>query len=513
MSAALPGSPESYWMQTTPPTSWSALNGDVRVDVAIIGGGIAGLTAASEIKKRGLTVAVLEADRVAASVTGYTTAKLTALHTLKYAYLAKQFGADGARRYAESQQAAVDHVAARVAGEGIDCDFEEQSAYTYVLGEDEIQSVRDEVAAASAAGLRATFVSDSTLPYRFAAAIRVDGQAQFHPRKYLLHVAAGIPGGGSDIYERTRVTAVDEGSPCTVTTEGGTVVADHVIVATHYPILDRALLFSRLEPHRDVVVAAPIDAARAPDGMYISTESNTHSVRTAPYDASRRLLIITGEPWKPGHETDVEDRYRNLARWTTENFGVTEFTNRWSTQDNTTTDRVPYIGPLHIGAKNTYVATGFGGWGMSNGTMSGLLLADLVTGVPNAWASLYDPRRVKPVAEAKKFLSANFDVAKRFVGDRLKTSYTDSVDDVAAGEGAIVRIEGEKVAVHRDDAGALHAVSAVCTHLGCIVAFNNAEKSWDCPCHGSRFGVDGSILQGPANSPLKARTLTDDTEG
>ena len=203
----------------------------------------------------------------------------------------------------------------------------------------------------------------------------------------------------------------------------------------------------------------------------------------------------------------MEGRYKKLAAWTTEHFGVTEFTHRWSTQDNGTTDRVPYIGPLHIGAKNTYVATGFGGWGMSNGTLSGLILADLVTGVDNAWASLYDPRRIKPVTEAKKFLSANLDVAKRFVGDRLTTSYTDSVDDVAAGEGAIVRADGAKVAVHRDDSGNLHAVSAICTHLGCVVAFNNAEKSWDCPCHGSRFGTDGTVLQGPATAPLHAVTL------
>ncbi|MEO6712987.1 MAG: FAD-dependent oxidoreductase, partial [Mycobacteriales bacterium] len=363
------------------------------------------------------------------------------------------------------------------------------------------------------AGLPATFVTDSTLPYGFAAAIRAEGQAQFHPRKYLLHIAAGLPGDGCDIYERTRVTGVDEGSPCTVTTEGGTVVADHVIVATHFPILDRALLFSRLEPHRDVVVAAPIDPAQAPDGMYISTESNTRSVRTAPYGDGRRLLIVTGEPWKPGHETDVESRYQALANWATERFAVEEFTHRWSTQDNTTTDRVPYIGLLHIGAKNTYVATGFGGWGMTNGTLSGLILADLVTGIENPWASLYDPRRIKPVAEAKRFASANFDVAKRFIGDRLKTSYTDSLDDVAVGEGAIVRIDGEKVAVHRDDEGELHAVSAVCTHLGCIVAFNNAEKSWDCPCHGSRFDADGAVVQGPANTPLTPRTLLVEEEG
>lgn len=513
MAAAPRTTLESYWMQTTPPTSWPRLTEDISVDVAVIGGGIAGLTAASEIKARGQSVIVLEADRVAAGVTGYTTAKLTALHTLKYGHIEKHFGGAGARIYAESQQAAIDHIAAKVAAENIDCDFESQSAYTYALGADEIEAIHAEVAAATRAGLAASFVSEVALPYDVAGAIRLDDQAQFHPRKYLLHLAAAVPGNGCAIYERTRVLDVNEGSPCTVKTESAVVTAGQVIVATHFPILDRAMLFTRLEPHRDVVVAGPIDATEAPDGMYISTEANTRSVRTAPFGDGRRLLIVTGEPWKPGHETDVASRYAKLAAWTTEHFGVTDFTHRWSTQDNSTTDRVPYIGPLHAGATNTYVATGFGGWGMSNGTLSGLILADLVAGTDNPWAALYDPRRVKPATEAKTFLAANFDVAKRFVGDRLKTSYADSVDEVAVGAGAVVRIDGEKVAVHRDDSGALHAVSAVCTHLGCIVAFNNAEKSWDCPCHGSRFDADGAILQGPANAPLQAHLLQETTEG
>ena len=513
MPAVVPGKAESYWMDTTPETAWPTLvDSDVQVDVAVIGGGIAGLTAASELKKRGLTVAVLEAGRIAASVTGYTTAKLTALHTLKYAHIEKTFGADGARQYAESQQAAIEHVGSLVESESIECDFERQAAYTYTVDEAEIDTIRDEVAAATRAGLPATFVTDSSLPYEFAAAIRMEFQAQFHPRRYLLHVAAGIPGDGSHIFENSRVTDVSEGDTPMVKTEGGSVVAGHVIVATHYPVFDPSMLFSRLEPHRDVVVAAAVPTASAPPGMYISTEPNTRSVRTAPYRNGERLLIVTGEPWKPGHETDAQARYAALAQWTTERFGVSDFSYHWSTQDNSTTDGVPYIGRLPFGPENTYVATGFGGWGMSNGTLSGLLLADLVTGVDNPWASLYTPRRVKPVAEAKKFFQANVDVAKRFIGDRLKT-HDDNVSELAPGEGAVMHVNGERTAVYRDDDGVLHSVSAVCTHLGCIVAFNNAEKSWDCPCHGSRFAPDGAVLQGPANEPLEVRRARTDGDG
>ena len=285
-----------------------------------------------------------------------------------------------------------------------------------------------------------------------------------------------------------------------------------VVVATHYPVFDRALLFSRLEPRRELVVAAVLDADRAPRGMYITPEQHTRSVRTAPYGDGRRLLIVTGESSAPGSENAAE-RFVRLAAWTHEHFPTAEIAYRWATQDNDTTDRLPYVGHFHPGARHVFVATGFGGWGLSNGVMSGRLLTDLITGAePPPWADLFDPRRLNPLREAPALLKLQLSVAGHFVGDRLRPSHVGSVAEIAPGDGAVVRVGGQRCAVYRDESGTAHAVSARCTHLGCLVRFNEAETAWECPCHGSRFAVDGSVLQGPATRPLAPRDLPDAAE-
>src|SRR5215208_123449 len=267
---------ESYWMDTTGSTSYPALTGDLEVDVAVVGAGIAGMCTAWEVARTGRSVAVVEADRIVAGTTGYTTAKVTAQHTMIYAHLRSALGAETARLYAQSQQDAVEHLVATVAELGIDCDLERSSAYTYVTSPDQVQQVRAEVDAAEQAGLPASGVTETRLPFRIAAAIRVDDQAQFHPRRYLLALAEDLTSRGGQIFERTRVVDLDEGEPCRVTTENdATVTARDVVVATHYPVFDRALLFSRLTPNREVVVAAPIDAGQDPAGMYITQEENS----------------------------------------------------------------------------------------------------------------------------------------------------------------------------------------------------------------------------------------------
>ncbi|SDZ16337.1 Glycine/D-amino acid oxidase [Micromonospora pattaloongensis] len=498
-------------MDSTAATSFPALAGELDVDVAVIGGGIAGLCAAWELTRAGQRVAVLEADRVAAGVTGYTTAKLTAQHGLIYAHLRSTFDAETARLHAAAQLDAIEHVATTAEQLGVDCDLERLPAYTYVTSPERVDEIRAEVEAAAEAGLPATLVTGTDLPYAVAAAIRVERQAQFHPRRYLLALAADLAARGGQIFERTRVVDLDEGDPCRLTTESGaTVRARDVVVATHYPIFDRAGLFTRLVPRRELVVAAVIDADRDPGGMYLTTEQNTRSVRTAPYGDGRRLLIVTGEHFKPG-TPGVQRRFETLAAWTRDRFGVDSLAYHWAAQDNTTADRMPYVGPLHLGADHVYVATGFNAWGMSNGVMAARLLAALIDGRELPWARLYDPRRLHPVAEGPAFVKANLSVARRFVGDRIRpTSHADSPADLAPGAGAVIRVEGRRCAVYRDEAGALHAVSATCTHLGCVVAFNDAERTWDCPCHGSRFGVDGSVLQGPATEPLPPRSLGDE---
>jgi glycine/D-amino acid oxidase-like deaminating enzyme len=494
----------SYWIETAPPGDLAPPpDGDLAVDVAVVGAGVAGIATAWELARRGQRVALLEADRVAAGVTGHTTAKLTALHTLIYDRLRRTRGKEGAHLYATSQMDAIRHAAEVVDELGIDCDWEETAAYTYAEDGTHTDELRHEADAAREAGLAAEYVSDTELPYPVAGAVRVTGQAQFHPRKYLLALVADLKRLGGQVHEHTRVVGLSEGEPCVLTTEDGVkVMAGTVVVATHYPIFDRALLFTRLSPRRELVVAAPVDEARAPRGMYITTEQNTRSVRTAPLEDAKRLLIVTGEHFTPGAGSDVEARFDTLSSWAADRFGDLTFTHRWATQDNDSTDSVPLVGPLHPGSRHVHVATGFGGWGLSSGIMAGRLLCDLVTGRENPWSDLYDPRRVMSVVrEGKEFVKHQSDVARHFVGDRLqhlKGPSTASVEHIAPGDGAVVHVNGKRCAVHRDQDGNVHAVSAKCTHLGCLVAFNRAERTWECPCR---------VVQGPAVRPLEPRDL------
>jgi glycine/D-amino acid oxidase-like deaminating enzyme/nitrite reductase/ring-hydroxylating ferredoxin subunit len=502
----LPGTEESHWMLTAPAASRPPLTQDLTVDVAVIGAGIAGISTAWELTRAGRSVALLEADRIAAGVTGYTTAKLSAQHTLIYAHLARRFGDEAAARYAQSQQWAIAHVAEVATELGIDCDFEQRPAYTYVEDPDAVAELQDEVQAAQRAGLPASLTHDTPLPFPVAAALRVEGQAQFHPRKYLLGLVDDMIARGAHVYERSRVVDLTEGSPAQVVTEhGAAVTAEHVVVATNYPIFDRALLFTRLSVTRELVIAATIAEHLAPHGLFITTEKNTRSVRSAPWDDENRLLIITGEHFTPG-TAEVTGQWEELLSWTREQFPAAQPVYRWAAQDPRSLDKVPYIGPFHPAAHNTWVATGFGGWGMATGVLAGRLLTDLITGHDNPWASLYDPRRIKPLTETGPALKLQAKVARHFIGDRL-SSHVDSVDDIPPGHGALTRVDGQRVAVYRDPAGQLTAVSATCTHLGCLVHFNDAETTWECPCHGSRFAVDGAVLQGPATRPLEPRRL------
>jgi glycine/D-amino acid oxidase-like deaminating enzyme/nitrite reductase/ring-hydroxylating ferredoxin subunit len=498
---------ESYWIATTEAESFPALARDIEVDVAVVGGGIVGVMAGTFLKEAGKTFAVIEASRVIEGVTGHTTAKVTSLHTLIYDDLIRTFGKDLARLYAESNQAGIGIIKERCGESGIECEFKEASAYTYTVNDDYVARIEKEAEAARSLGLPAQYHDSVPLPFEVKAAVGLTGQAEFHPRKFLLPLASALRGDGNHVFENSPVVDIEEGSPCRVITRSGhTVTCQDVIVATNMPIINKGMFFARAEPSRGYALAMDVPKERVPDGMFINVGAPTHSVRRASYDG-RTIVILAGEGHHVGEGGKHRMHWDRLEEWARKDLGATDVLYRWSTQDYYSLDKVPFIGKMTPGGDHLYTATGFSAWGMTNGVVAGRLLTDLITEVPNPWAELYDPNRIN-VKSLPSFVKKGGHDARRLVGDRLKPGLDpEETGELPLGGGAVFDVNGDKVAVHRSDDGTLHAVSAVCTHLGCVVSWNDAEWSWDCPCHGSRFAADGTVLQGPAAQPLEAREL------
>jgi glycine/D-amino acid oxidase-like deaminating enzyme/nitrite reductase/ring-hydroxylating ferredoxin subunit len=487
-------------------TDFAPLEGDLDVDVAVVGAGITGATTACLLKREGRRVALLETNRVAFGATGYTTAKLTVGHGLVYARLAGSFGPEIARSYARSMQEAIERVASLVVELGIDCDFERASNYVYAESEAAAADVRREAKAAQEAGVAAELTTETELPYPVAAAVRVHDQAQFHPWKYVAGLARFVDGDGSHVFELTRVTDVESGDPCRVVTPHGVVRARHVVVATQLPFLDRGLFFTTSHPTTSYAIAVAV--AEAPQGMYISSDQPTRSVRSAPAEGGGRLLIVGGEGHKPGAEADTRKRYERLERFLRERFGAGPSEYRWSTHDYVPVDGLPYIGRLRRGDARVLTATGFAKWGMTKGTLAASILTDTIAGRENEYAALYDAKRLDLGRSASSFAKENAKVGARFFGDRLRRrAGPEAVERLSPGEGTIVRVGARHYAVSRTDEGELLVLSARCTHLGCLVGWNGADRAWECPCHGSRFTADGTLVQGPATADLERRRL------
>jgi glycine/D-amino acid oxidase-like deaminating enzyme/nitrite reductase/ring-hydroxylating ferredoxin subunit len=491
----------SLWLDSAERTPRSPLVQDAHADVCVIGAGITGLSAALELTRTGASVVVLEGRFAGAGASGYNTAKLSSLHGLTYARLESRLGAGAARSYGAANQRGLERAFELTAELGIDCDLRRKPNLTYAESQSDRQQIEDEVAAARRAGLPAALVEETDLPYPVAAAVRFADQAEFHPVKFVHGLARALEAAGGRLFEDTFAEAVDAGSPCRVRTAGGrTVTASKVIVATHLPFLDRGLYFARCHPERSYVVAAPYERTEATGGMYLSTESPAHSIRT--HDLGERTwLLVGGESHKTG-QADARERYERLERWTRERFGV-EPVMRWATQDQMPADGVPYVGPVDPVSRNVYVATGFRKWGLAMGIASAELLAAWVEGRDHPWRALFDTRRVRLRSSAASLVKENANVAIRFVGDRLLKRA--DADEIEPGEGRVVGSGLGQRAVYRDEQGELHSLSARCTHLGCIVNWNSGEGTWDCPCHGSRFSREGDVIMGPAVHALERR--------
>lgn len=487
----------SLWVDTAHAPDRGGKPLPAEADTVVLGAGIAGLTTAYLLARGGREVLVVEAAQVASGVSGHTTAKLTAQHALKYRQLAARKGAEAARVYGQAQLDAIEWVADTADALDIDCDFDRRQSYVYTTDPVQRDPLRREADAAAAAGMPADYVEQIDLDVGAVGAVRFTGQAQFHPRKWLLGLATAIERSGGTIVEGVRALGVRERGGLVVHTTEGDVQARDVVVATHYPILDRGLFFARLTLTRDLLIAGPVD--EAPAGMYLDARTR-RSIR-GHTEGGQPMALVGGEHYRTGEKLDVAARYQPLIDDALELTGMVAPTYRWSAHDMQTPDGVPFVGRYHPSAEHLWVATGFAQWGMTGGTAAGRLLSALIFGkAPEEQVRLFDPPRIgSPLA----VVGANATVAKHLLGDHVRAIGADSDFDRLEPEEGRVAFRGvTPVAAYRAPNGTLHTVNARCTHLGCLVEFNNAERSWDCPCHGSRFRPDGSVVQGPATRPL-----------
>jgi Rieske Fe-S protein len=368
----------------------------------------------------------------------------------------------------------------------------------YTCEEKYVSQIEKELKVAKSFDLPASLVRETGLPFDVRAAIRYEGQAQFHPTKYVAALAKTIPGDGCHVFEHSRAVNWE---PTRVITDDGSVTARYVVMATHLPLGQVGFYYAQVHPHAEAVVAAPIGCV--PEGMYLSVEQPVHSIRTHTYEG-QVFGIATGPSFKPGRTEEERQCFKEIERWLTDAFDAGPMAYRWVNEDYGSMDSMPFIGWSSSKGDGYLVATGFGAWGISNGTAAGMILADLASGQDNPWREAFDAGRVKPIAGGPKFLGENMGVAAHLIGGYLSRKQK-SFDELTPGQAAILKIDGERIAAFRDEHGKVHAVSAVCSHMGCLVGWNENDRTWDCPCHGSRFELDGEVLHGPATVPLGSK--------
>src|SRR5262245_6837936 len=489
--ADIPGTADCCWTATTPGTSYPPLRRQARTDVVIIGAGIVGLTAAYALCRANVSVTVLEALRVGRQVTGRSSAKITSQHSLIYRHLRDAFDLDTARAYAEANRTGARQIRAWIREFGIACDLEDKDAYAYTCKESLLADIEAEVDIAKQLGFEADVVRPAPLPFATAGALRFPGEAQFNPAKYLIGLAAAIKEAGGHIFENTRVHDVKPGRRWRVITERGRIDAESVVVATNLPVAGPGHYDIRTRPRGHIAMAFRVDSPTAVQGMFIGIDHPTHSIRTGR-DNEGPLLIVLGPAFVTGQEGDVAARFRQLDEWTKKNLPVRQAAWRWFNEDYDTPDRVPYVGEPKKASKGLYIATGFNGWGISNGAAAGLVISDQIQGRSNPWIKLYDPRRRGP----KKYNK----------GDDTH-SLVNRIAEIPLGEGGVIKRGKANLAVYRTANGRVRALSASCTHAGCTVTWNNADLTWDCPCHGSIFSITGKVIHGPATEPLPSRRI------
>ena len=493
----LPGSPSSLWLAGEPPKPRPSYDGSRQAEVAVVGGGIVGAATALALAESGADVVLVEARRVAEGVTGHSTAKVSALHETQYTQISRGVGRDAAAAYAALNLEGVAAVAALAFEHEIECSMETAPNYIYSQEPEGAAKVEAEAQAAQDAGVEVELTADTDLPFDVEAAARLGGQIAFDSAAFTRALISQAEAAGASVHEGSRVVGVKHGSPCVLSFESGhELKADRVVLATHMPLLDRGLFFARVRPQASYAVSAP--AADAPIGMYLGIGSSTRSIRSAPRPDGSRSVIVGGEGHKVG-QGEGANAYETLSGWLADRFDAGAVEHRWSAHDLMSPDELPFIGPLAPFSPRILVATGFSKWGLAAGVAAAGMLARELKGDPDPRRETFDPNRLNLRTSVPDLVKENADVGVRFFSGRLRRQRS---TDLAPGEGRVVADGIGQVGECRDESGDFHRVSARCTHLGCIVRWNQGDSTWDCPCHGSRFEPDGTVRNGPAAKPL-----------
>lgn len=503
------GATTSLWQDTVQDATFAGANtGDTVFDVLIVGGGITGITTALLLQKAGKQCLVAEAQNLCFGTTGGTTAHINTFFDTSYDMIKGRFGADAARLMAEATNRSRDLFQQHVQEYGIDCGFEEKDGYLYAVEEKQVAELDKIYNASKEAGVAVEYTDRIPVPVPFLKAIVYRRQAQVHPTRYVQALGKAFEALGGTIFENCPVESVDKKDELLhVKTGQGTVLAKTLVYATHIPPGINLLHF-RNAPYRSYAIAVTLNEGVYPNALAYDMFDPYHYYRTQNIDGTN-YLILGGEDHKTGHEENTDACFDRLIAHARSLFDVAAVTHRWSSQYFEPADGLAYIGHLPGNPDNVYVATGYGGNGITYSHIAAITLTDLITTGRSEYADLFQPGRVKPVAGFEAFVKENADVVAQFIGKRIGAAKMEGLADIAPGEGRLVKYEGHTIAVYKDETGKIYALNPVCTHAKCVVGWNGAEKTWDCPCHGARYNLNGEVLTGPARKGLEKIEMED----
>jgi len=498
----MPQFPSPFWRESISFPSFPKLDHWVKTDVAIVGGGITGVTAAYLLAKQNIKVTLLDADVILNGTTGHTTAKITAQHGLIYDEFIQHFGVEKTLLYYQAQMEAKKFIENTINELNMKCSFQMEDAYIYTNSNKYVNKLENEKKAYDELKIDSDLTNEMPLDLPVKSVLRMRNQAQFHPLSYLKILIEEAVKSGAEVFENT--TAIDieyNKDPAVITEDNQRITCKYVISASHFPFYDRnSFYFSRMYPERAYVIAGKTDQ-KFPGGMYINAESPTRSIRTTP-EKGENLWLISGENHKTGQGKSTITHYQELQKFAKKHFNIDEVRYRWSTQDLTTLDKVPYIGPITESEENVLVATGFRKWGMTNSTIAAKMLVDKILQKDNPYEEVFTPSRFQADPVIRKFIRTNADVAKHMIKGKLQPPER-SIENLGEDDATITRINGKRTGVYKDKNSNVHMVDTTCTHMGCEVSWNSGDRTWDCPCHGSRFSYTGEVMEGPAKEPLK----------